>query len=82
MVTHDINASVSGLNSELKKINGRAFQWKIGFNPDCNKQAQEVIFIRELIPPLVFNNSNVSEGNSQKHLEVTLNFKLTLYLTK
>ena len=51
------------------------------FNPDASKQAQEVIFSRKLKknshPPLVFSNAIVSQTNSQKHLGVTLDLKLT-----
>ena len=63
-VVHDINASVIKLNSDLKKINDWAFQWKVAFNPDRSYQAQEIIFGRKLKktthPPLLFNNNNVS----------------------
>ena len=52
------------LNKDLKKINDWAFQWKMTFNPDRSKQAQEVIFSRKIKkvthPPLLFNNNNVS----------------------
>ena len=51
------------------------------FNPDANKQAQEVIFSRKIKkpthPPLIFNNAVVSQTNSQKHLGATLDLKLT-----
>ena len=51
------------------------------FNPDVNKQAQEVTSSRKIKsnihPPLVFNNNIVSQANSQKHLGITLDFKLT-----
>ena len=64
-----------------KKISDWAFQWKMSFNPDPSKQAQEVIFSRTLKnvlhPPLVFNNANVSSWKSQKHLGVLLDSKLT-----
>ena len=43
-VTHDINASANELNDDLKKVSNWAFQWKMSFNPDPSKQAQEVIF--------------------------------------
>ena len=33
-VVHDINTSGIELNSDLKKINDWAFQWKMTFNPD------------------------------------------------
>ena len=46
-----------------------------------NKQGQEVIFSRKvksnIHPPLFFNNNIVSQANSQKHLGITLDFKLT-----
>ena len=43
-VVHDINQSLIGLNDDLEKINSWAFQWKMSFKRDINKQAQEVIF--------------------------------------
>ena len=56
-------------------------QWIITFNTDRSKQAQEIIFSRKLKkaahPPLLFNNNNVSQVNSQTHLEVILDIKLT-----
>ena len=80
-VVHDINTSTIELNSDLKKINDWAFQWKMTFNPDRSKQAQEIIFSRKLKkathPPLLFNNNNVSQVNSQTHLGVILDVKLT-----
>ena len=75
------NASARELNDDLEKINNCAFQWKKSFNPDPSKQAQEVIFIRKTkklpYPSLVFNNNNVLQTSSQKHLDVTLDVKLT-----
>ena len=47
-VEHDINQSGINLNDDLEKISNRAFQWKISFNPDINKQAQKVSFSRRL----------------------------------
>ena len=40
----DKNSSNSQLNSDLVKISKWAFQWKMSFNPDPNKQAIEVRF--------------------------------------
>ena len=80
-VVHDVNASAKELNDDLKKINKSAFQWKMSFNTDPTKQAQKVIFSRKtkkLPPPsLVFNNNNVLQTSSQKHLGVTLDVNLT-----
>ena len=42
-VIHNINSAASHLNSDLMKISNLAIQWKMRFNPDPNKQAQEVI---------------------------------------
>ena len=62
-------------------IHNWAFQWKMNFNPDPTKQAQEVIFIRKTKklphPPLVFNNTNVTQSIYQKHLGIILDSKLT-----
>ena len=80
-VTHEVNVSTRELNDDLRKISNWAFHWKMSFNPDVNKQAQEVIFSRKIKinvhPLLVFNNNIVSQANSQKHLGITLDFKLT-----
>ena len=51
------------------------------FNPDRSKQAQGIIFSRKLKkathPPLLFNNDNVSQVNSQKHVGIILDVKLS-----
>ena len=47
-VVHDVSDSARELNDDLKKINKWAFQWKMSFNPDASKQAQEVIFSRKI----------------------------------
>ena len=47
-VIHDTNISAGELNEDLKKISEWAFQWKMIFNPDATKQAQEVIFSRKI----------------------------------
>ena len=53
----------------------------MSFNPDPSKQAQEVIFSRKLNkdyhPPLAFNNNNVPETDSQKHLGIILDNRLS-----
>ena len=46
-VVNDINASASDLNEDLEKIGNWAFKWKIKFNTDPNKQAQEILFSRK-----------------------------------
>ena len=56
----------------MDKIKEWAFQWKMSFNPDPSKQAQEIIFTRKvkkvLHPPIFFNNKPVQQVSQQKHL--------------
>ena len=47
-VVHDINTSATELNIDLKEFNDCAFRWKISFNPDPSKPAEEIIFSRKL----------------------------------
>ena len=55
----------------------------MNFNSDPSKQAQEVLLSRELHkvsdPKLFFNNADVSQANSEKHLGVVLDPKLTFH---
>ena len=77
----DIATSANELNNDLEKINDWAFQWKMSFNLDPSRQAQEVTFSRKLNnvsqPSLVFNNSDVSSCKPQKHLGILLDSNLT-----
>ena len=43
----NINECANDLNFDLEKISQWAYQWKMQFNPDPNKQANEVIFSRK-----------------------------------
>ena len=43
-VVNDVNTSAKELNDDLKKDNDLDFQWKMSFNPDPIKQAQEEMF--------------------------------------
>ena len=53
----------------------------MSFSPDPSKQVHEVIFSRKLKkvphPPVVFNNANLAQCQSQKHLGIILDSKLT-----
>ena len=80
-MVHSVNTTAKELNNDLVKISRWAYQWKMSFNPDPSKQAQEVIFRRktkkEYHPALAFSNNNKSETNSQKHLGAVLNNRLS-----
>ena len=47
-IVHNMNMSITNLNNYLNKIRNWSIQWKINFDPDPSKQAQEVIFSRKL----------------------------------
>ena len=80
-VVHVVTISSSELNSNLAKISEWAFEWKMTFNPDQSKPAQEVIFSRKLKtvphPSITFNNNPLSLCPAQKHLGLVLDSKLT-----
>ena len=79
-VVKNVKASNTDLNDDLKKIDGWALQWKMSFNPDSNKQAQELIFSRKMqttnYPPFFFNENVVPKITLQKHLVTFLDSKL------
>ena len=80
LVIRNKHLSTLNLNENLNKINHWDFQCKMSFNPDSNKQAQEVIFSRKLQksvdPSLHFNNIAVTQTAAQKHLSMILNVNL------
>ena len=80
-VIHDSHTSALDGNNDLVQINRWAFQWKMSFNPDPKKQVQEVIFSWKSKatshPPLVFNNNNVMQAASHKHLGIILDTRLS-----
>ena len=79
-VVHDKNTSANELNNDLRKISNWAYQWKMSFNPDPLKQAQEVIFPCKMTktnhPTLIFNGNPVHQVALQKHLGMFLDYKL------
>ena len=60
----------------MDKISNWAFQCKMSFNPDVDKQAQGVIFSRILQksnhPSLTFNGTSVTQSEIQKLLGMFL----------
>ena len=79
-MVNDLPSSAATLRNDLTVISNWAFQWKMVFNPDMTRQAQEVIFRRKtkklLHPCLSFNDSPSKNSISQKHLGLTLDVKL------
>ena len=81
-INHDINLLQINLNEDLDKTNNWAYQLKMSFNLDLSKKAGEVLFSQKfnivLHPPLTFNNVDLDQIRSQKHLGMFLDFKLSL----
>ena len=76
----DKHVSRAALNKDLELINNWAFQWKMQFNPDRNRQAQELHFSKKAgnqkSLDLTFNKSNVASSPSVKHLGMLLDSRL------
>ena len=79
-IVKDRNVSANILNNDLQLISQWAYKWKMPFNPDPKKPAQEVLFSRknqiQNQPTISLNNVEVERTTYQKHLGVILNEKL------
>ena len=75
-IVNDVSLSADELNHDLDLICQWAHQWKMQFNPDPTKQANEIIFSckrsKPTHPPLSFNGSPVVKVEEQKHLGLIL----------
>ena len=71
---------IGQLSNDLQRITVWAHKWKIIFNPDIYKQAQEVVFSRKTDKinqmPLTFIAIPVAQTRHQKHLSLYLDEKL------
>ena len=76
----DLNTSAIQINDDLEKVEAWDHQWKMSFNPDPLKQAQEVIFLwkrnKPHHPDIIFNSNPVKKSSYQKHLGMFLDGKL------
>ena len=79
-VVENITKPVNKFNDDLAKISIWTFQWKMNFNPDLTKQAQEVIFSQKFHNTyhlcLIFNHNTVSLTECQKILGLVLDSRL------
>ena len=80
LVVQNKNNSASQLNNDLDKVSDWVYTWKMSFNPDPSKQAQEVIFSRKCTkedhPLIHFNDMAVTQTTAQKHISLYLDEKL------
>ena len=72
----DPEKSARELNHDLEVINNWAKQWKMSFNPDPTKPAEEILFSHKrkpvVHPPLYFNGVEVKRVTEHKHLGLVL----------
>ena len=76
---HDIPISTARLERDLDVINRWGHRWKMLFNPDPAKPANEVIFTNRDInnlPILTFSGEAIQSIKSHKHLGLILDSKL------
>ena len=80
-VVHDPLKAAADLNDDLNMIDNWAHQWKMSFNPDPTKPAEEILFSCKkkspYHPPLYFRDNEVKRVNDHKHLGLILDSKLT-----
>ena len=81
-VVKDLNTSAEILNQDLTRILEWAYRWKMWFNPDPSKQAQEVLLFCNKVtktnhPNIIFNVNTVQKSANQKHLGLILGKKPT-----
>ena len=76
-----MNQSTKYLNLDLSVISRWPYQWKIICNPDLKKPLHEVSFSRkeneETHPSVFYNNTEVSRTDSQRHLGLVPDNRLT-----
>ena len=79
-IVQDKTESANILSNDLSEISKWAYDWKMLFNPDPCKPAQEVVFSRkkktQSHPAISLNNIQVERTSYQKHLGLLLDEKL------
>ena len=79
-VVLDTNLSANALNNDLIKVNNWTYRWKMSFNPDPLKKAQEVSFSRKIKKPnhpvLILRYYHIIQTPYQKHFGLILDEKL------
>ena len=80
-IVQDSEVSFEMLQHDLDCITEWAHQWKMSFNPDPTKPAEEILFSHKKFkpyhPPLKFNNIEVKRVTEHKHLGLIFDPKLS-----
>ena len=81
-IVEDPITSATELNHDLGTFSNWAWAWKMSFNPDPTKPAEEILFSHKSIkpyhPPLFINGLEVKRVNEHTHLGLILDSKLSL----
>ena len=79
-IVKDKYESANTLNNDLMLISKWVYNWKMLFNPNPSKPAQEVLFSWkkqvQIHPTISLNNIQVERAPYQKHLGLILDEKL------
>ena len=83
-IVKDKNESANILNDDLQLISNCAYKWKMLFNPDPKKPAQEILLSRKSQvqnhPTLSLNNIEVERSISKSMLIVLFQKSIKVYL--
>ena len=81
-IVKEKNESTNIITNDLLQISKWAYNWKMLFNPDPDKPAQEVLFWRknkvQVHPTINLSNIQVERASYQKHLGILIDEKLNL----
>ena len=84
-VVSDTDISTEVLNQDLMAVQGKAYQWKMSFNTDTAKQAEQVVFSTKAFkvehPAIYFYGSEVRTVPHHKHIGLILDEHLILLNT-
>ena len=81
-VVQDSNSAANDMNHDMELIRQWAHDWRMSFNPDLQKLAVGLMFLRNKIkadhPEIFFNNTSVMKVDEHKHLGNILDSNLSL----
>ena len=79
-IVHSQNQTANDLKHDLENISNWAKKWRMEFNPDTDKPAQEIIFSRKTNkdnhPEIFYKTNPIKQTSSLKHLGIVLDERL------
>ena len=79
-VMYDNEKSTENIITDLKLLHEWSVTWKMEFNPDITKPAEEILFTNRKssnYDPITFENISIQSVDEHKHLGLILDCKLT-----